>query len=60
VGKSEAKKHWEDLGVDGWMVLKWILWKYRYCGLHSSCSGEGPLADFCEHGEETSCFIRFW
>jgi hypothetical protein len=28
VGKSERKKHLEDLVVDGWMVIKCILWKY--------------------------------
>jgi hypothetical protein len=28
VGKSETKKHLEDPDIDGWMVLKWILWKY--------------------------------
>ena len=24
VGKSEGKNHWEDLGVDGWIILGWI------------------------------------
>jgi hypothetical protein len=27
VGKSERKKLMEDLGVDGWIILKWILGK---------------------------------
>jgi hypothetical protein len=25
VGKPETKKHLEDLEVDGWTILKWIL-----------------------------------
>ena len=24
VGKPEGKKHWGDLGVDGWIILGWI------------------------------------
>jgi len=24
VGKSEGKRHWGDLGVDGWIILGWI------------------------------------
>jgi hypothetical protein len=25
VGKPEAKRSWEDQGVGGWAILKWIL-----------------------------------
>jgi hypothetical protein len=25
VGKPEGSNHWEDQGVDGWTILKWIL-----------------------------------
>jgi hypothetical protein len=28
------------------------------CGVDSSGSGEGPLADCCEHGNETSGSIK--
>jgi hypothetical protein len=24
VGKPEGKKHWGDLGIDGWIILEWI------------------------------------
>jgi len=24
VGKPEGRSHWEDLGVDGWIILGWI------------------------------------
>ena len=24
VRKPEGRKHWEDLGVDGWIILGWI------------------------------------
>jgi len=23
-GKQEGRKHWRDLGVDGWIILEWI------------------------------------
>jgi hypothetical protein len=28
VGKSEGRRPLEDLGVDGWIILKWILQKW--------------------------------
>ena len=24
VGKPEERDHWEDLGIDGWIILGWI------------------------------------
>ena len=24
VGKPEGRNHWGDLGVDGWIILRWI------------------------------------
>jgi len=24
VGKPEGRNHWEDIGVDGWIILGWI------------------------------------
>jgi hypothetical protein len=27
VGKPEGKNHSEELGVDGWIILEWILGK---------------------------------
>jgi len=28
------------------------------CGLDASGSGQGPMADSCEHGNEPSCSIK--
>jgi hypothetical protein len=30
VGKHEGKNHSEDLGVDGGIILEWILGKYTW------------------------------
>jgi hypothetical protein len=27
VGKPEGKNQWEDQDVEGWTILKWILWR---------------------------------
>ena len=24
VGKTEGRNHWGDLGVDGWIIIRWI------------------------------------
>jgi len=24
LGKLEGRNHWEDLGIDGWIILGWI------------------------------------
>jgi hypothetical protein len=37
------------------IILDWILEK---CGLDSSASGQEPMADCCEHGNETSGSIE--
>jgi len=31
MGKLEGRNHWEDLGVDGWIMLGWIFrrWDVR-------------------------------
>jgi hypothetical protein len=59
VGKSERKKHTEDLDVDGRIILKrsWCN-GIGVCGFHSSGSGQGPLPGFCEHGNEPSCSAK--
>jgi hypothetical protein len=42
-----------DLGVDGRIIFKFILNKYDMRGaLDSSGSGQGPVAGFCEVGNE--------
>jgi hypothetical protein len=51
--------HMEELGVDGKMILEWILGnRAGRCGLYSSGSGQGPKAGSCEHGNESSGSIR--
>jgi hypothetical protein len=30
------------------------------CGLDSSGSGYGRMAGFCEHGSESSGYIKYW
>jgi hypothetical protein len=48
VGKREGKNHSEDLGIDGRLILQWILGsKVGGCGLDSSRSEQGPVAVCC-------------
>jgi hypothetical protein len=52
----KERDHWEDQGVGGKMGSEWILlgrmaWG---CGLDSTGSGQGPVAGFCECGDESS------
>jgi len=49
-----------DLGVDERIILKGILNRNSVgrCGLDSSCSGYGPVADPCEQGNEPSGSIK--
>ena len=28
LGKLEGKNQWGDLGVDGWIILRWISWRW--------------------------------
>jgi hypothetical protein len=54
----KEKAHLKDPDVDGMIILKCIL-KNRMCvGLHSHGSGHGPVAEFCEYGNDFSCFIK--
>jgi hypothetical protein len=46
MGKLKEIDCLEDLGVDGSILLKWILHKH---GLHSSGSGYGQVAGGSEH-----------
>jgi len=51
-----AKPHFGDTGLDGRIILKYILgWNRVWgCGLGSSGSRQRPMAGCCEHGNEPS------
>jgi hypothetical protein len=47
--------HLEDQGVCGKMGSEWILGRLAWeCGLDSTGSGQGPVAGWCECGDEPS------
>jgi len=48
MGKSEGKRHLEDSGLDGRIILRWIFWKWDVgAWTGSSCfrigTGDGQL-----------------
>jgi len=55
VGKCEGRRHLEDLGIVGRIILKWIfkMWdEETWTGLIDS--GQGQVAGACECGNEPS------
>jgi hypothetical protein len=49
----KERDHSEDQGVGGKMRSEWVLGKLAWgCGLDSTGSGQGPMADCCECGDE--------
>jgi hypothetical protein len=54
--KSQKERdHLKDQGVDGRMGLEWMLGRLAGgCGVESLGSGWGPVAGFCEYGDEPS------
>jgi hypothetical protein len=60
--KPEERNNLEDLGIDGKIILKYILkgigWKR--CGLDASVPEYGPLAGCYENGNESLSFIYLW
>jgi hypothetical protein len=53
------RDHSEDLGIDGRIILACILEKWvGSCGLDASDSGQGPVADSCEHAAGPSGSIK--
>jgi hypothetical protein len=54
VGRPEGKDPLKGIGLDGRVLLEWVL-KYGIgCGLDSSGSDLGPVPGSCEHGNEAS------
>jgi len=55
----KGRDHSKDQGIDGMIILQCVLgngvWR---CGLDSSGSGQGPVTDSCEHGDEPSGSIK--
>jgi hypothetical protein len=59
LGGPKRGDHWEDLGVDGRITLRWTLGSRDRLGeLDSAGSGDGPVTGFCEHGNEPSGSIK--
>jgi hypothetical protein len=53
----KEREYLRDLCVDGQIILKEIN-RLRGCELDSSDSGWGPMAGFCEHGNESTVSIN--
>jgi hypothetical protein len=59
IGKPEGKRPREDLGIDGIIIIEWILGKQgEKCELDSCGSGQRQVAGPCEHGNEPSSSIK--
>jgi hypothetical protein len=58
--KREGKDHLEDLGVDGRMILIYILRHKMVRGLSLCDSGQGHAADCYECGNEPLGFTKYW
>jgi hypothetical protein len=59
IGKPESKNHWEDLDVGGRITLSWTLGRYVSMGRTGfGWLRIGPMAGFCEHGNEPSGSIK--
>jgi hypothetical protein len=59
VGKSEGGDHWEDVGVDGRITLRWTLGKWGLgMWIGFIWLRIGTVASSCEHGNEPSGSIK--
>jgi hypothetical protein len=56
----KRKDHTEDLSVDVNIIFQWIVGNRmrRFVLLVASSSRQGPVAEFCEHGNKTSGFTN--
>jgi hypothetical protein len=58
-GDLRERVHSEDLGIDGRIILIWILSKRDGVALDWSGSGHGQVVGLCECGKEISGSIQF-
>jgi hypothetical protein len=58
MGKREGKRPLGRHGIDGRIILEWILEMGWGHVLDRSSSGYGQVAGFCECGNEPSTFIK--
>jgi hypothetical protein len=59
LGSLNGRDYLGDLDIDGRKILKRILKRSSMGGGMDSCSsGEGSVADFCEHENETTGSIN--
>jgi hypothetical protein len=59
MGKPEGKNQFEDPGIDGLIILRWIFRKWgvgAWTGLIGS--EQGQVAGTCECGNEPSSYIK--
>jgi hypothetical protein len=54
----KGRDHLKDFGLDGRIILDWILNKVGGCGLDSSGLGYGPVVGSCEYGTKPSGSIK--
>ena len=57
-GSLRERGHLEDVGLDGEIVLKWVLKRNVGHELYCSGSGLGQVASCCECGNELLCSIK--
>jgi hypothetical protein len=56
--KSEGKMYLENHGLNGSILLKWVL-KMEWCELGSSGAELGKAAGFCKEGNDHSAHIKY-
>jgi hypothetical protein len=55
LGGPKVKRPLENLGIGERITLSWTLWRRQGS---MGRTGQGPVADFCEHDDEPSVSIE--